>query len=93
LSARAFDAADGRGSQGNSAVAGCTTSGGVPESVVDGMNFGFPVVISGCVSDPSQSPHDACLFDIEKNYGDVVTSEQILAWSSAASGVSPRQSL
>ena len=75
-------------------VAGCTTSGCVRASVVDAMSFGFrPVVISDCVGDRAQAPHDANLFDIGQKYGDVVASEQILAWSSAANGVSPRQSL
>jgi maleamate amidohydrolase len=58
------------------------------------MSFGFrPVVISDCVGDRAQAPHDASLFDIGQKYGDVVASEQILAWSSAANDVSPRQSL
>jgi maleamate amidohydrolase len=75
-------------------VAGCTTSGCVRASVVDAMSFGFrPVVISDCVGDRAQAPHDASLFDIAQKYGDVIASEQILAWSSAVSGVSPRQSL
>jgi maleamate amidohydrolase len=75
-------------------VAGGTTSGCVRASVVDAMSFGFrPVVISDCVGDRAQAPHDASLFDIGQKYGDVVASEQILAWSSAANDVSPRQSL
>jgi maleamate amidohydrolase len=72
-------------------VAGCTTSGCVRASVVDAMSFGFrPVVISDCVGDRAQAPHDASLFDIEQKYGDVVASEQILALSLTGKGDSPK---
>jgi maleamate amidohydrolase len=72
-------------------VAGCTTSGCVRASVVDAMSFGFrPVVISDCVGDRAQAPHDASLFDIEQKYGDVVASEQILILSLTGKGDSPK---
>jgi maleamate amidohydrolase len=72
-------------------VAGCTTSGCVRASVVDAMSFGFrPVVISDCVGDRAQAPHDASLFDIEQKYGDVVASEQILTLSLTGKGDSPK---
>jgi maleamate amidohydrolase len=61
-------------------VAGCTTSGCVRASVVDAMSHGFrPVVLSDCVGDRAQGPHDANLFDMAQKYADVVAAETVLA--------------
>ena len=48
-------------------VAGSVTSGCVRARVVDAMCFGFePIVVSDCVGDRAQAPHDASLFDMEQ---------------------------
>jgi len=59
-------------------IAGCTTSGCIRASVLDAMNFGFrPMVISDCVGDRAQAPHDANLFDMKEKYADVMTSHEL----------------
>lgn len=53
-------------------VAGCTTSGCVRASVVDGMQHGLRVIVAReCVADRAASPHEANLVDIDGKYGDV----------------------
>jgi maleamate amidohydrolase len=59
-------------------VAGSVTSGCVRASVVDAMCFGFePVVVSDCVGDRAQAPHDASLFDMEQKYAEVWTLDEV----------------
>jgi maleamate amidohydrolase len=42
------------------------------------MSHGFrPVVLSDCVGDRAQAPHDANLFDIAQKYGDVVAAAEV----------------
>jgi maleamate amidohydrolase len=54
------------------------TSGCVRASVVDAMCFGFePVVVSDCVGDRAQAPHDASLFDMEQKYAEVWTLDEV----------------
>ena len=61
-------------------VAGATTSGCVRASVVDAMSHGFrPLVVSDCVGDRAQGPHDANLFDMAQKYAAVMPREQALA--------------
>lgn len=58
-------------------VAGCTTSGCVRASVVDGMCLGFRMlVIRDCVADRADAPHQASLFDMDKKYADVISSDE-----------------
>jgi nicotinamidase-related amidase len=55
-------------------VAGCTTSGCVRATVVDGMQHGYRVIVPReCVADIAVEPHEANLFDIDAKYGDVVS--------------------
>lgn len=55
-------------------VAGCTTSGCVRASAVDGCQHGFrTIVVAEAVGDRAQPPHEANLFDIDAKYGDVVS--------------------
>jgi maleamate amidohydrolase len=59
------------------AVAGATTSGCVRASVVDAMQYGFrPLVLSDCVGDRAQAPHEANLFDMEQKYAAVMARDQ-----------------
>lgn len=61
-------------------VAGCTTSGCVRASVLDGLCHGFrPIIPIECVGDRSVSAHSASLFDMDKKYADVVSSHEILS--------------
>lgn len=60
-------------------VAGASTSGCVRASVVDAMSYGFrPVVVSDCVGDRAQTPHEASLFDMAQKYATVLTRDQLL---------------
>ncbi|MBI1761011.1 MAG: isochorismatase family protein [Acidobacteria bacterium] len=62
-------------------LAGCTTSGCVRASAVDGCQHGFrTIVIEECVGDRAQGPHLANLFDINAKYGDVITLAETLAY-------------
>lgn len=54
-------------------VTGATTSGCVRASVVDAVQYGFPVLVPReCVADRASAPHEANLFDIHEKYADVV---------------------
>jgi len=58
---------------------GCSTSGCVRASAVDGMQHGFRVIVPrDCVGDRVEQVHDANLFDIDAKYGDVVTKTDVL---------------
>ncbi len=62
------------------AVAGAVTSGCVRASVVDAMSYGLrPLVISDCVGDRAQAPHEASLFDMEQKYAAVMPRDEALA--------------
>jgi maleamate amidohydrolase len=58
---------------------GCSTSGCVRASAVDGMQHGFRVIVPrDCVGDRLAQVHDANLFDIDAKYGDVVGKSDVL---------------
>ena len=60
-------------------LTGCSTSGCIRATAVDGMQYGFRVIVpEECVGDRHQAPHDANLFDINSKYGDVVSREDVL---------------
>jgi maleamate amidohydrolase len=62
-------------------LTGCSTSGCVRATAVDGMQYGFRVVVPReCVGDRHKAPHDANLFDINSKYGDVVAREAVLGY-------------
>lgn len=62
-------------------IAGCTTSGCVRASAVDGCQNGFrTMVVRECVGDRAREPHEANLFDIDAKYGDVVTLAETLQY-------------
>ncbi len=60
-------------------VVGCTTSGCVRATAVDGLQHGFRVIVPReCVGDRAPGPHNANLFDIDGKYGDVVVLADVL---------------
>jgi maleamate amidohydrolase len=60
-------------------IAGMSTSGCVRATAVDAIAHGYiPVVLSDCVGDRHQGPHDASLFDLAAKYADVVASTVVL---------------
>ncbi len=61
-------------------VTGCSTSGCVRATAVDGMQNGFRVIVPReCVGDRHPGPHEANLFDINAKYGDVLPLAELLA--------------
>ncbi|WP_158741935.1 isochorismatase family protein [Acidisphaera sp. L21] len=62
-------------------LAGCSTSGCVRATAVDGIQYGYRVIVPReCVGDRHRAPHDAALFDINAKYGDVETKADVLAY-------------
>ncbi|MFC3282086.1 N-carbamoylsarcosine amidohydrolase [Litchfieldella rifensis] len=60
-------------------LVGCSTSGCIRATAVDGMQHGFRVmVVRECVGDRHPAPHEANLFDIDSKYGDVIGLEEAL---------------
>lgn len=71
---------------------GCSTSGCIRATAVDGLQHGFRVlVIREGVGDRHPDPHEANLFDIDSKYGDVISKTDFFAHlsddSSVASGI------
>lgn len=59
-------------------LTGCSTSGCVRATAVDGVQHGFRVIVAReCVGDRHDGPHDASLFDIHAKYGDVVPRSEV----------------
>jgi maleamate amidohydrolase len=64
-------------------VTGCSTSGCIRATAVDGMQHGFRVIVPReCVGDRAPGPHEANLFDIHSKYGDVRSRTDVLAYLS-----------
>ncbi|GJM40664.1 MAG: N-carbamoylsarcosine amidase [Ardenticatenaceae bacterium] len=60
-------------------LTGCSTSGCVRATAVDGMQHGFRVFVPReCVGDRHQAPHEANLFDIHSKYGEVVSKTAVI---------------
>lgn len=60
-------------------VTGCTTSGCVRATVVDGCSYGYRVIVpQECVGDRAEGPHEANLFDMDQKYADVVSVAQVM---------------
>ena len=60
-------------------LVGCSTSGCVRATAVDGLQHGFRVmVVREAVGDRHPAPHEANLFDIDSKYGDVITKQEFL---------------
>ncbi len=62
-------------------LTGCSTSGCVRASAVDGMQYGFRVIVpQECVGDRHPGPHAANLFDINSKYGDVIAKSEVMEY-------------
>ncbi len=62
-------------------LTGCSTSGCIRASAVDGMQYGFRVIVPReCVGDRHPGPHEANLFDINAKYGDVVSKQEVMTY-------------
>ncbi|MBN96060.1 MAG: isochorismatase [Deltaproteobacteria bacterium] len=60
-------------------VVGCSTSGCVRATAVDGCQYGFRVIVPRqCVGDRAPEPHEANLFDIDSKYGDVMDVADVI---------------
>ena len=58
-------------------VTGASTSGCVRATVVDGLQYGYRVVVPReAVADRAVGPHEAALFDIDAKYGDVLSTDE-----------------
>ncbi len=62
-------------------LVGCSTSGCIRATAVDGLQHGFRVIVPReCVGDRADVIHEANLFDIDGKYGDVVGQAAVLAY-------------
>lgn len=60
---------------------GCSTSGCIRATAVDGLQHGFRVMVPReCVADRAREPHEANLFDIHSKYGDVISRDEVLSY-------------
>ena len=67
-------------------LAGCSTSGCIRATAIDGMQHSFHVIVAReCVGDRHQGPHEANLFDINAKYGDVVARDEVIPYLEAKS--------
>ncbi|MFB4163868.1 isochorismatase family protein [Alteribacillus sp. JSM 102045] len=59
-------------------LTGCTTSGCVRATAVDGLQHGYRVIVpEECVGDRSLAVHEANLNDIQAKYGDVLPIDKV----------------
>ena len=60
-------------------LVGCSTSGCIRATALDGMQYGFRVIVPReCVGDRRPEPHEANLFDINSKIGDVVSKAEVM---------------
>jgi len=61
-------------------MVGCTTSGCIRASVVDGFSYNYRVVVpQDCVYDRGEVSHRINLFDMSQKYADVLPSSSLIA--------------
>jgi N-formylmaleamate deformylase len=71
-------------------VCGATTSGCVRASVVDAVQYGFPVLIPAeAVGDRASGPHEAALFDLDQKYADITTEDDVADYLRRPRGHAP----
>jgi nicotinamidase-related amidase len=64
-------------------LTGCTTSGCVRATAVDGLQYGFRVMIpKEAVGDRAAPAHEQSLFDLNAKYADVISVDDVLAYLS-----------
>ncbi len=69
-------------------LTGCSTSGCIRATAVDGLQHGLRVIVPReCVGDRHPAPHEANLFDINAKYGDVVFKTEVMNY---LEGIQPR---
>lgn len=62
-------------------VTGCTTSGCVRASVVEGQSYNFKMIVSeDGVFDRGQASHALSLWDMQCKYADVVSSKEVIEY-------------
>ncbi|MBE7530550.1 MAG: isochorismatase family protein [Chloroflexi bacterium] len=62
-------------------LTGCSTSGCIRATAVDGIQHGFRVIVPReCVADRHPAPHEANLFDIQAKYGDVLSIGEVMEY-------------
>jgi nicotinamidase-related amidase len=64
-------------------LTGCTTSGCVRATAVDGLQYGFRVMVpKEAVGDRAAPAHEQSLFDLNAKYADVISVEDVVAYLS-----------
>jgi maleamate amidohydrolase len=62
-------------------IVGCSTSGCIRATAVDACSHGYnTIIVAEAVGDRTHAPHIANLFDIDAKYGDVVSTDEVLAY-------------
>lgn len=62
-------------------ITGYSTSGCVPASALDAMQYGFvPLVVREACADRHPAPHEANLFDLQAKYAEVISEAEALAY-------------
>jgi nicotinamidase-related amidase len=62
-------------------ITGGTTSNCVRATAVDSMSFNYrTIVVSDCVYDRVQASHEIALFDLDRQYADVVGSDEVMTY-------------
>jgi nicotinamidase-related amidase len=62
-------------------LTGCTTSGCVRATAVDGLQYGFHVIVAEeAVGDRAEAAHKQSLFDLNAKYADVVSVSEVLEY-------------
>lgn len=60
-------------------ITGCTTSGCVRATAVDGLQNGLrPIVVKEAVGDRSKAAHEQSLFDLQAKYADVMGIDELV---------------
>lgn len=72
-------------------LAGVTTSGCIRATAIDSLQYGYRTVVpADAVGDRAEGPHKANLFDIDAKYGDVVETDDVVAYLDEEFGAATR---
>ena len=62
-------------------VTGCTTSGCVRATTVDGFSYGFRTIVpEDCVGDQGRDAHESNLRDVHRRYAEVTSSAEVISY-------------